>query len=168
LSSYSRAESLAVDNSRVKSLTSLFLSLSLSPPSRTVTYERRSRIAVDRVLGNDERLIRVASTADTASGWSIEPSFPPRRTPRLSHARSGDTTSVSRTPQDEQQPIPRFIGLFAYMLQGCVTRQMTPATAARDAAESWARLPSRFPSNGVAGRRRGDQAGKLLVLRDRQ
>lgn len=30
----------------------------------------------------------------------------------------GDTTSVSRTPKDEQ-PIPRFIRLFAYMLQGC-------------------------------------------------
>lgn len=40
----------------------------------------------------------------------------------------GDTTSVSRTPKDEQQqqPIPRFIGLFVYMLQGCANR-VTPS-----------------------------------------
>jgi len=123
-----RAEPLAVDNSRVKSLTflSLFLSLSLSLSLSSISHGNVRATVADRVLGNDERLIRVASTADTASGWPVEPSFPPR----LSHARSGDTTSVSRTPQDEQQPIPRFIGLFAYMLQGCVTCQMTPATAA--------------------------------------
>lgn len=27
----------------------------------------------------------------------------------------GDTTSVSRTPKDEQKPIPRFIGLAEYL-----------------------------------------------------
>lgn len=69
------------------------------------------------MLRNDIRLIRVASTrTDERIG-----------SPFLPHELRdavGDTTSVSRTPKDEQ-PIPRFIRLFVYMLQGCIRAKCT-------------------------------------------
>lgn len=87
------------------------------------------------------------------TGWSVDRRAAAGRLLLFlgaSGAAVGDTTSVSRTPKDEQQqPIPRFIGLFTYMLQGCA-RQVTPlsdeTTRLNSDASSFARVPcSSFP-----------------------